>query len=389
MDFNFTEEQNLLRETIRSFCKKELTDEYVRWMDEEVDYPPQDLWKKIADLGILGIDIPVEYGGSGLGLIEKMIVVEEIGKCSTAVALAVGQVLGVGAKVITIAGTDEQKKEYLPKIVGGDLKVSFGFTEPAGGSDVLGMMSTNAVEDGDDYIINGQKIFITGAHVADYINTIAITDREAPKNKRHKAITIFLVDAKSPGVTIKKIKKVSMKACSACEIFYENVRVPKKQILGGLNNAWKNLLPILNPERVWVGGLSLGISEAVLRDAVNYISERTAFGKQIGQFMAIQHMIAEMAVDIELGRNLLYKCAWMNDNKMPFQKEAIMAKLFTSDRAAAHAANGMEMLGGYGVCMEYNMQRYLRDARQATFAPINNELCKNIIAESYGLPRSY
>jgi len=387
MDFSFTEEQEMWRENLQRFCRKELNREYVRWLDENVNFPPDDLWQKMADLGILGIIIPERYGGSGLGFMEATIMYEEIAKASAAVALALGVTIGLGARTILDHGTEEQKQKYLPGIASGKLRWAMALTEPGGGTDILGAIKTYAIPDGNDYVINGQKIFISGAHKADYINTIVITDLKA--TDRAKALSIFIVDAKSPGLKINPIRKVSNHACAACEIFYEDVRVPRENLIGTLNQGWYHLLSTINPERFMCAAMSLGISEAIFEYVLQYSKERFAFGKPIGQFMAIQHMLADMALDIELGKNLVYKCAWLTDHNKPCQVEAVMAKLFTSERSIVHAANGMEIMGGYGVCMEYDMQRYFRDARQFTFAPLNNEMCRNFIAQSYGLPRSF
>jgi len=387
MEFGFTEEQNDIRATVQRFCKKRLTKEYVRWLDENVDFPPEDLWKEMADLGLVGIAVPEEYGGVGYGQIECCIILEELAKACCGVAIALPVTVLFGARTITELGTEEQKQEYLPGISSGDSKWALAITEPAGGTDILGALSTSAVPEGDEYVINGQKMFISGAHVADYIITVAITDPEA--EKKAKALSVFIVDTKSPGLTINMIPKLGNHACGTTEIVYEDVRVPKKNLLGTLNRGWYDLLSTLNPERYSVAALSIGVSMAVLEDAIAYSKERTAFGKPIGEFMAVQHMIAEMAVDIELARNLLYKCAWLCEQGKPYHIESIMLKYFASDRAPIHALNGMEILGGYGYCMEYDMQRYLRDSKQMPFSPLNNESCKNMIAESFGLPRSY
>jgi alkylation response protein AidB-like acyl-CoA dehydrogenase len=341
----------------------------------------------MADLGFIGIAVPEEYGGVGYGEIECCIIMEELAKACCAVAIALPITVLAGARVINVLGTEEQKQEYLPRISSGDLKWALGVTEPAGGTDILGALSTSAVPEGDEYVINGQKIFISGAHVADYIITLVITDPGAEKKAR--GLSVLIVDTKSPGLTINMIPKLGNHACGTCEIVYEDVRVPKKNLLGTLNRGWYDLLSILNPERYIVAAMSIGVSMAVLEDAIAYSQERTAFGKPLGEFMAVQHMIAEMAVDIELARNLLYKCAWLCEQGKPYHIEAMMLKYFASDRAPIHALNGMEILGGYGYCMEYDMQRYLRDSKQMPFSPINNESCKNMIAESFGLPKSY
>jgi len=284
-------------------------------------------------------------------------------------------------------GTEDQKKELLPKIAEGKLKFSLALTEPAGGTDILGAISTYADSDGDDFVINGQKIYITGAHVADYLTTVGITDRDNPK--RSRALSIILVPADSPGIDIRLIPKVSSHCCGSCEVFYDNVRVPKTNLLGTLNNGWYDVLGTLNPERIGVAMISVGLAEKVFEECLAYSKQREAFGKPIGQFQIIQHYLADMAVGIENARNLVYKCAWLCDAGKPYHVEATMAGLYASQMALDAATVGMEIFGGYGVTMEADIQRYWRDSQQMVFSPISNEMSKNFIAQCYGLPKSF
>ncbi|MFZ5643602.1 MAG: acyl-CoA dehydrogenase family protein [Bacillota bacterium] len=386
MDFSFSEDQQLLRDTVKKFCAKELTRQYVRWLDENVDFMPQDLWDKIADLGLLGIGIPEEYGGTGGTVTDSMIAMEELATAAVAVAIGVGTTSGFGAGMIYKMGNEEQKKYYLPKIAAGKLKFCMALTEPGGGTDILGAIKTTAVKDGGNYILNGQKVFITGAHVADYIAAIAITD---PDTKRANGLSVFVVDAKSPGITIVPIKKLGIHACGTNEIFFENVVVPEENLLGGLNYGWYQLLNVLNPERIGTSVLSLGIAKAAYQDALEYSMQRFAFKKPIGQFQILQHYLADMAIAIENAKNLIYKCCWLADNGQPFHVEASMAKIVAGYASQIAAINGMEILGGYGYTMEYDMQRYFRDYKQMVFSPISDEMAKNMLAQWMGLPRSY
>ncbi|MBU1669479.1 MAG: acyl-CoA/acyl-ACP dehydrogenase [Actinobacteria bacterium] len=387
MDFGFTEEQELLRQSVREFCEAEISQEKVREWEETLDFMPQDLWDKMASLGFFSMSVPPEYGGEGGDMVTAMIGLEEISKASTAVALGVGATIGFGARPLVVLGTEEQKQEYLHRIARGELKFSLALTEPAGGTDILGAISTYADLDGEDYVINGQKIYITGAHVADYLTTVAITDRENPK--RARALSIFMVKADTPGIEIRLIPKVSTHSCGSCEVFYSDVRVPAANLLGTLNNGWYDLLTTLNPERIGVAMMSVGVAEAVFDACLAYSREREAFGKPIGQFMVIQHYLADIAVGIENARNLVYKCAWLQDAGKPYHVEATMAGLYASKMALDAATVGMEIFGGYGVTMEADIQRYWRDSQQMVFSPISNEMSKNFIAQCYGLPRSY
>jgi len=387
MDFNFTEEQLLLRDTIRNFCKKELTKQYVRWLDENVSFIPQELWDKIAELGYFGIRIPKEYGGAGMTFTDYIVACEELATASTAVAFCCGMSQDFGGDIISRLGTSEQKKDLLPRIAAGQLKFCLALTEPAGGTDILGALKTTAIKQGDSFILNGQKVFITGAHVADYILVIAITDlKEA---KRSRALSIFIVDAKTPGITVVPIRKLGIHACGANEIFLDNVSVPEENVLGELNKGWSHLLEILNPERIITSVFSLGVAKAAFQDAMDYSLQRYAFGKPIGQFQIIQHYLVDMAIAIENARNLIYKCCWLYEQGKPVHVESTMAKIVAGYASEIAAIKGLEIFGGWGYTMEYDIQRYFRDYKQMIFAPIADEMAKNMLGEWMGLPRSF
>jgi alkylation response protein AidB-like acyl-CoA dehydrogenase len=386
MDFTFTETQRMIQEAFRSFAEKELTREYVRWLDESCDFPPDDLRRKLADMGYFGIGVPEEYGGIGRGTIEMAIATEELATASVAVAIGMGIVFIGGTRPLSDFGSEEQKRRYLPDIVSGEKKWSFALTEPAGGTDILGAIATTARRDGDEYVLNGTKIFISGAHVADYILTVAITDKEAP---RKNGLSVFIVDARSEGVSVSLIPKVGIHACGTCEVHYEDVRVPAENLIGEENRGWYHLLGTLNPERIATSTLSLGIAKAAFNDALEYSKQRKAFGKPIGQFQIIQNYLADIGIEIENARNLIYKCAWLCDTGQRYDVEAAMAKIVACRASEKASLWGMEILGGYGYTMEYDMQRHFRDYKQMMFSPISDEMSKNYIAQSYGLPRSY
>ena len=386
MNFTFTDEQNLIRDTYRDFCKKELTPEYVRWMDENCDFIPEDLWQKLADLGTMGITIPEEYGGSGLGKTESCIVFEELATAASGVAMCAGISACMGASPIVALGNKEQKEKYLPRLAQGELKWALGMTEAGGGTDLLGGIRTTAVKDGDSYVINGSKMFITAAHVADYFTTVVITDKEA---KRTRGLSLLMVEAKSPGITVSPIRKVGGHTCGVNEIHFDNVRVPAENLLGQENNGWYQLLKVLNPERLDTSVMSLGIAKAAFNLALDYSQERKAFGKTIGSFQILQHFLVDIAIEIENSQNLIYKCARLMDTGQKYDVEVAMAKIVACRASELAALHGMEILGGYGFTMEFDMQRYFRDYKQMKFSPISDEMAKNYIAESFGLPRSF
>ncbi|MGA2733532.1 MAG: acyl-CoA dehydrogenase family protein [Syntrophobacteraceae bacterium] len=386
MDFNFSEEQEMLRRTLQKFCRMELTKEKVRWMDENCDFIPDEIWNGLVDLGIFGLPIPEQYGGLGRGHTDLMIVMEELATASVPVALCAGTTLSFGVSPIVHFGTAEQKEQHLPRIAAGREKWAMALTEPDGGTDILGAIRTRAEDKGDHWLINGRKIFITGAHVADYIMTVAITDPEA---KRSQGLSVFIVPRKTPGLETSLIPKLGCHACGANFVYYDDVRIPKENLLGKLNEGWWGLLNVLNPERIGTAVLSLGIAKAAFADAFEYAKQRNAFGGPIARFQILQHYLADIAIEIENARNLVYKCAWLADQEKPMHIEACMAKIVAARASEKAATWGMEILGGYGYTMEYDMQRYFRDYKQMVFSPISDEMAKNMIMQFMGYPKSW
>jgi alkylation response protein AidB-like acyl-CoA dehydrogenase len=396
------EHLSVVRGSIEKFCEDELSREYVRWMDENCDFPPDDLWKKLAEHGIFDRSLassPYEF----------LIIQEEIATASVAVMLAIGASIGFGQGFIAMLGTPEQREEFLPKLAAGEVKMCMALTEPGGGTDILGSLRTTAVEDGDHYVLNGQKVFITAAHVADYLIVIAITDPTA--EDRSASWSVFLVDAKTPGITIRKIPKLGIHACACSEIFLQDVRVPKENLVGPKNGAYRflvggggkgsrkvgdgavkgdpTMMALLNLERVSTSILSLGIAKAAYKDALDYALERKAFGKPIGQFQIIQNYLVEMAIQIENARNLIYGTVSRSLAGKSAVVQAQMAKVVAARASEYCAIKGMEILGGWGYAMEYDMQRHFRDYKQMVFAPITDEMAINVIARMLGLPKSY
>jgi acyl-CoA dehydrogenase len=254
-------------------------------------------------------------------------------------------------------------------------------TEPGGGTDILGALKTFARQEGDNFIVNGQKIFITNAHKADYLLTLVKTDETA--FKKTKSLSLFLIPVKdNSGIEIVPLKKFTIKGASACEIFFDNATVPEKNMLG-------KLLKTLNHERIIVAALTNGIGQAALEDMVEYAKKREAFGRPIGQYQAIQHKVADTVIELEFAKLITYKATWLLEQGKPCHLEAAMAKLVSSEMAFKAATRGLDILAGYGTTIDYDMQRYFRDSRQCTFSPISNEMVRNFIAEQYGLPRSY
>ncbi|PKL38197.1 MAG: acyl-CoA dehydrogenase [Spirochaetae bacterium HGW-Spirochaetae-1] len=386
MDFGLTDEQRIIKDTMKAFCEKELSWEYVRWMDENVDFPPNELWQKFVDLGMFGASIAEEYGGQGLGQFDIMLAYEEICKRSMSVALAVGVTSGFGVRFISELGTKEQKEKYLPLIAEGKYKTCMALTEPAGGTDILGALSTTAEEKSDRFVINGQKVFITGAHVADGLMTICKTEKDA---KKAKSWSTFIVPGDSKGITINKIGKISCHHCESVEIFFDNVEVPKENMLGTRGNAFFEIMTVLNPERIGVAMMGVGIIAAIYEACMRYVQERNAFGGPISRFQILQNYLADMYINLENSRNLTYKSAWLCDNVKPYHLEATMAKLVAAEGARHAGTYGSEIFGGYGICNEYPVSMFLRDAYQIQFSPISNEMSRNMLMQFQGLPKSW
>jgi acyl-CoA dehydrogenase len=386
MDFTLTEDQLLIQQTFQQFCAKELNYEYVRWMDEHVDFPPDDLWQKLTDIGALSGPVPVEYGGQGLGLVDNMVAYQQLCKASMSVALAVGVTSGFGVRFLNELGTSEQKEKYLPLLAAGKFKTCMALTEPGGGTDILGALSTFAEDKGDRWLINGQKVFITGAHVADCLFTICKTEREA---KRNMSWTTIMVPRETPGVTIRRIDKISCHHCESVAVFYDDVEVPKANTIGTRGNAFHEIMTVLNPERIGVAMMGVGIIAAIYEQCFKYVQERNAFGGPISRFQILQNYLADMYINLENARNLTYKAAWLCDHGKPYHLEATMAKLVAAEGARHAGTFGAEIFGGYGICNDYPVSMFLRDAYQLQFSPISNEMSRNMLMQFQGLPKSW
>ncbi|MEI6798307.1 MAG: acyl-CoA dehydrogenase family protein [Pseudomonadota bacterium] len=387
MNFDFTEDQLALRDLARKFVEREMPKDAVADWDAKGAFPP-DLLDKMAAVGLMGASIPEEYGGTGGGVMEETIVLEELARHSSTVALAYGLDISFGAVTIERHGTAAQKAEFLPKIAVGDVHFALSMTEPDGGTDILGAMKTKAVADGDDFIINGAKIWTTGLNIASWLFVVARTSRNP--DRLSQGLTVFLIPKDTPGIVYRKIEKLGSKFLHSYEVSYKDVRVPKSAIIGTEGRGWHAIIDTLNNERIFVAAVCVGLGQGALDDAAQYAKERTAFGKPIGHYQAVQHPLADSLTEIEMARLMTYKASWMQDNGQECSIPASMAKYFASEAAFRTTDRGMRVLAGYGFAMEYHMQRYYRDIRQLIFAPITNEMTKNYLAQvGLGLPKSY
>jgi alkylation response protein AidB-like acyl-CoA dehydrogenase len=381
MDFHFTEEQEMLRDTVRRWVETEVPRELAQEIDERDEFP-HELVGKLCDLGFMGINVPEAFGGQGGNVIDVMILDEELSKRIPVLAWATGNITLYGTSIISKNGNEEQKEKYLPRLAKGEIKFAYALTEPNAGSDAASIR-TKAVFDGDCYVINGSKMFISGAGIAD----VVVTNTRTAESK-FRGITDFLVETKSDGFSATPIKDLGYRGSNTCQVSYEDVKVPTENILGGpecLNHGWKQMMRLLNEERLLLSACSLGIGQGAFDYALNYAKEREQFGQPIGQFQAIQHKLVDMATELEAARLLAYYAAWKETLGMECVKETSMSKSYCSEVAKRVALEGVQILGGYGYTMEYDAQRYLRDVLVLSIGGGSTQIQKNIIGKQLGL----
>jgi acyl-CoA dehydrogenase len=385
MDFSLGQEREMLLKGMRDVLTKEFSKEYYRKLDDNKQWPYEVL-KKLGELGYLGLSVPEELGGYGGDAIDVTLCIEEAARCMGGPAMSYFTTVCFGTRAIAEYGTEKQKK-ILPGLMDGSSYVALGLTEPDGGTDILGAMKSSAKPDGKgNYIINGAKIFTTGAHIADWI--IAVVRTSGFEAKKVKGVTMFLVPLPNKGVTIEPIPIFCHGATGANHVTFDNVVVPEENVFGELDRGFSTLFGVLNDERIGAAAMALGLAQAAFDEALEYAKVRYAFGRPIGQFQAIQHKLAECWSRIQAIKYLVYNAAWKEANHIPAEMESSAAKLIASEHALWVIQECMEVLGGYQVTAEFSMHYYFRDCR-FTFAPITNNAVKNFIGERLGLPKSY
>lgn len=387
MNFELNEEQRSFQEVIRRWVNTEAPKDWMRQLEADEENYPYALWDKLAEQGFFGIGIPEEYSGLGGDVVTQMIFAREFARTAGGLLWVWGLTSFGGAKTIGAVGTEEQKRRWLEPMALGQLRVSLSMTEPDGGTDVLGAMKTHATKVDGGWILNGAKMWTTAARAADRLLVLARTDKNA--TKKHHGLTMFFVDAKSPGITATLLPKLGMRAMGSCSVTYEDVFVPDQDVLGEPGNAWYAMLPTLNNERIMVGAQCLGAIDGVLEDALEYMKQRKAFGKPIGQFQILQHYVADIATWQQTTELLLYYVATLQAEGKDCGVQANMLKMVATENAVKAADLGIQILGGMGYSAETDMQRYWRDHRILRMTPISNEMVRNTIAESLGLPRSF
>ncbi|MTD13440.1 acyl-CoA dehydrogenase [Nakamurella sp. YIM 132087] len=385
MWFDPTPEQQMLRQMVRDFVDRECPKLKARDLEASEEFPA-DLAAAIAAAGLNGIGIPEEYGGQGGDIIDQVIVCEELSRSLAGLAWLWGINVWSAAHAVLAHGTPEQRAEYLPRIADGTMRFAFALTEPGGGTDVLRAMRSTATPVEGGYLLRGNKIWSTTAHVAD---RIMVTVRTSPSDKPSRGLSVFLVRRDSSGLTATPIPKIGMRSLGSCEVSFDDVFVPAEDLLGEVDQGWRQITGSLNSERIMVAAMCTGILRAVLEDALEYAGQRHAFGRPIGQMQSIQHSIADMAMKLDTATLHTHRAAWLEQQGRPCGVEATMAKCLASEYAVEAADQGIQILGGYGYAQEYNMQRYWRDARLYRIGPITNEMARNYIGENLGLPRSF
>ncbi len=387
MDMELSEEHRAFKDSVERYIAAEMPKDLARKWEADEDNYPFELWDKMSAGGFHGIGIPEEYGGMGGDILMQVILARALSRPLAGLAWLWGITSFAGAKSIGAHGTEEQKRKFLPKIAAGELRAAIALTEPGGGTDVLGAMATNAVKVDGGWVVNGEKIWSSNSHVADYLLLLARSQKDVAKN--HHGLTLFFLPAKSEGVTITPLKKLGMRGMGSCLVHFENVFIPDDLVIGEPHNAWYQLLTSLNSERLLMAAFCLGYIDGVIEDALDYAKQRKAFGRPIGQFQAIQHMIADMKIAQYATESMLMNCAWKTQEGKVSMVESTALKVYSAEQSNKCADMGIQILGGMGYSAETDMQRYWRDSRLQRIGPITDEMARNLIAEQMGLPRSF
>ncbi|WP_101844002.1 acyl-CoA dehydrogenase family protein [Halobacillus sp. Marseille-P3879] len=379
MNFELTKEQEMTRKMVRDFADGVIRPRAVE-IDQKAEFP-EDIFKEMGQLGLLGIPFPEEYGGAGGDTVTYALAAEEIGKVCGSTGLSYAAAVSLGASPIYYFGTEEQKQQFLVPLAKGEGLASFGLTEPNAGSDAGGT-KTKAVLKDDCYIINGEKCWITNAEYARSVTVTAVSGR---RDDGKNIISAFIIPKETPGMKITSpYEKMGVRGSNTSEIILEDVSVPKENILGDPDGGFKQFLYTLDGGRISIGALAVGIAQASLDKALAYAKERKQFGQSISNFQAIQFKLADMAMEVELARNIVLKAAWLKDQKKNFSKEAAYAKLFASETAFRSANEAIQIHGGYGYMREYEVERYLRDAKLLEIGEGTSEIQRLVIARQLG-----
>ena len=376
MDFRLTDEQQQIKQMVRDFAEAEVKPHVMEW-DEAQRFPVEAV-RKLGELGMLGAIFPEKYGGAGLSYVDYVNILEELAAVESGLALIVAAHNSLCSGHIYIAGNEEQKQRFLPKLTTGEWLGCWGLTEPGSGSDASGLLTT-AVKDGDSWVLNGTKNFITNASYAQVAVVLAMTDRA---DKKH-GITAFVVEMKTPGIRAgKKENKLGMRSSDTAELILENCRVPEANVLGKVGYGFNDAMKVLDGGRISIAALSLGVARGAYDAARNYAKERVAFGQPIASFQAIQFMLADMATEIEAARMLCYRAAAAKDAGDKTTTWSAMAKLYASEAAVRATERGVQIFGGYGYIKEYPAEKFYRDVKLCTIGEGTSEIQRMVIARA-------
>ncbi len=388
MDFALTEEQDMIRNAIRRICT-DFPDEYWAKCDEEHTFP-WDFYNTLAAGGWIGIAIPEEYGGSGKGITEASIILEEVSASGAAMNGASGIHLSIfGMHPVVKYGSEEMKQKYLPRVANGDLHVAFGVTEPDAGTDTTSI-TTTATLDGDHYIVKGRKVWTTKALDSERVLLLTRTKSKDKVERRSEGMTLLFAELQRPEVSISPIPKVGRNAVATCEVVYDNLPVHVTDRVGEEGKGFRHILDGLNAERILVASEALGIGRAALRRAVNYANDRVVFGRPIGQNQGVSFPLGEARMRLDAAELMIRKASWLLDQGLPCGAEANMAKWLAADACFQAADQAVQTHGGFGYAKEFHVERYWREARLMRIAPISQEMVLNYVTEHVlDLPRSY
>ncbi len=374
MNFDLNENQEMIAQMVRDFAEKEIRPNMNKWDDQE--FFPVDTMKKMGELGLLGIYIPEQYGGSGFGYFEYATALMELGKVCGGVGLSVAAHNSLCTGHIYYHGTEAQKQKYLPKLASGEFIGAWGLTEPNTGSDAM-RMKTTAVKDGNEWVINGAKNWITHGLSGD-VSVVLVRTGELLDSK---GITAFIVEKGTPGFSAVKIKdKLGVRASETAELIFDNVRVPEENVIGEVGQGFIQAMQVLDGGRISIAALSCGVARGAYEASVKYAKEREQFGKPIGSFQAIAFKLADMATEVEAAELLTYQAAYLKNNKLPMTKEGAYAKYYSSEVAVKCGNEAVQIMGGYGYTKEYPAEKYLRDAKLMTIGEGTSEIQKVVIS---------
>jgi alkylation response protein AidB-like acyl-CoA dehydrogenase len=379
MEFELTKEQQQIQKAVRDFVKGEFKKDIILELEEKHEYPVK-MWKKAAELGFIGIHFPEEYSGQGMGVTENILVAEELCRGDSSVGACL-MLADFASEIVLHFGSEAQKKTWLPKVAEGEVLSCGAFTEPDHGSDIT-FMDTSAVRDGDDWVINGSKIFITnGGPLAGFYSVLCQTNPEAQPS--HRGMSLILVEADRPGVSAASVGvKMGIRMMHTAEVTFKDVRVPAENLIGEENRGFYQVLEFFDESRILIAAQGLGTAQGAFDRALDYVKSREQFGRKIAQFQSTQHKLADMATKIEMARLLTYKAAWNFDQGRIDPKLTSMAKMVAGRTAVEVADEAIQLMGGYGYMLEYEVERFYRDAKICELYEGTKEIQKNTIASA-------